>query len=188
MMQGDDRDRASAELYREGIRLFELELPIVAAVQGSAVGGGLGLACAADFRVASSASRFHANFAALGFHHGFALSATLPRIVGHQAALDLLMTARRLTGSEAHGIGLVDRLVEPGSERAGAMALATEIASAAPLAVRSIKQTLRGEVVALASAALDRELEEQQRLWRTRDSQLGIAANLQRTVAQFTGE
>lgn len=187
-MQGDDRDRASAELYREGIRLFELELPIVAAVQGSAVGGGMGLACAADFRVASSASRFHANFASLGFHHGFALSATLPRIVGQQTALDLLVTARRLTGSEAHAIGLVDRLTEPGSERVGALALAAEIAAAAPLAVRSIKQTLRGDVVGLVSAALERELQEQQRLWRTQDSRVGIAANLERTVPRFTGE
>jgi enoyl-CoA hydratase/carnithine racemase len=187
-MRGDaDRDQASAEIYRQGIRLFELELPIIAAVQGSAVGGGLGLACAADFRVASSASRFHANFAALGFHHGFALSVTLPRIVGAQPALELLLTARRIDGVQAHAMGLVDRLADPGHELTGAQSLASEIAAGAPLAVRSIKQTLRGELVAQASAALDRELQEQQRLWRTQDSRIGIAANLARTVPEFTG-
>lgn len=184
----DNRDEASSRLYHEGIRLFRVELPIVAAVQGSAVGGGMGLACAADFRVASDATRFHPNFSALGFHHGFGLSATLPRIVGHQKALDLLLTSRRLTGSEAAGIGLVDRQVEPGEERAGAIALAEEVASMAPLAVRSIKQTLRAGLADEASAALERELHEQQWLWKTRDSQIGIEANLRREHPTFIGE
>jgi enoyl-CoA hydratase/carnithine racemase len=184
----DDRDQASAELYRQGLRLFALELPVVAAVQGSAVGGGVGLACAADFRVASSASRFHANFSALGFHHGFGLSATLPRIIGPQRALDLLITSRRIHGDEAFSLGLVDRLAEPGSERDAAIALAQEIAAAAPLAVRSIKQTLRGRLADEVRSALARELQEQQRLWLTSDSQVGIAASLARQVPEFTGE
>jgi enoyl-CoA hydratase/carnithine racemase len=184
----DDRDQSSAQLYQEGIRLFALELPVIAAVQGSAVGGGLGLACAADFRVASAASRFHANFSSLGFHHGFGLSVTLPRIIGPQRALDLLVTSRRIQGDEAFELGLVDRLAEPGSERDAAIALAEEIAAAAPLAVRSIKQTLRGGLADDVRQALERELSEQQRLWRTRDSQIGIAASLAREVPEFTGE
>src|ERR1700689_1687319 len=98
----DDRDAESAALYGEAIRLFGLELPIVAAVQGSAVGGGLGLACAADFRVASPRSRFPPPFSALGFRQGFGLRVTLPRIVGPQRALDLLVTSRRVNGSQAH--------------------------------------------------------------------------------------
>jgi len=188
-LQGaDDRDAESAALYTEAIRLFELELPVVAAVQGSAVGGGLGLACAADFRVASARSRFHANFSALGFHQGFGLSATLPRIVGAQRALDLLVTSRRIDGRQAYEIGLADRLADEGAERDGALALAHELAAAAPLAVRSIKQTLRAGLAEAVRAALTRELSEQQRLWRTKDSQIGIAASLAREVPQFTGE
>ena len=77
----------AAGLYAEAVRLFRASIPVVAAVQGAAVGGGLGLACSADFRVAASESRFTANFAQLGFHHGFGLSVTLPLIVGHQRAL-----------------------------------------------------------------------------------------------------
>src|SRR5438067_3514029 len=80
------------DLYREAVRIFAADLPVVAAVQGAAIGGGLGLACSADFRVASAQARFSANFAQLGFHHGFALSATLPAIVGQQHTLDLLYT------------------------------------------------------------------------------------------------
>src|SRR5262245_45096622 len=79
-------------LYAAAVRLFEADLPIVAAVQGSAVGGGLGLALAADFRVASPASRFAANFSRIGLHHGFGMTVTLPRVVGAQHAADLLIT------------------------------------------------------------------------------------------------
>ena len=88
-------------LYEMAIRLFEQPLPIVAAVQGAAIGGGLGLAMAADFRVACPEARFSANFARLGFHHGFGLGATLPGVVGQQVALELLYTGRRVGGEEA---------------------------------------------------------------------------------------
>ena len=175
-----DRDTAASRIYTEGIRLFSIELPVVAAVQGAAVGGGLGLACAADFRVASSATRFHANFAALGFHHGFGLTVTLPRLVGPQRAKDLLLTARPVTGDEAVKIGLADRLAEPGEERAGAIALATEIAAAGRLAVRSIKRTLTASLANDVEAALRHELEEQSWLWATPDSQARVAASLAR--------
>ncbi len=83
-------------LYREALRLFAAPLPVVAAVQGAAIGGGCGLALSADFRVATAESRFSANFARLGFHHGFALTVTLPAAVGRQAAADLLLTGRRV--------------------------------------------------------------------------------------------
>ncbi|MTD54704.1 enoyl-CoA hydratase/isomerase family protein [Amycolatopsis pithecellobii] len=182
-----DRDRAAAEIYGQGARLFGLRLPIVAAVQGAAVGGGLGLACAADYRVASPRTRFVANFSALGFHHGFGLSITLPRIIGDQRALDLLLTARRVDGTEAHRIGLADRLVDEGSEREGALTMATEIASRAPLAVHAIRQTLRSDLAAQVRSALSHELEEQSRLWRTEDSRTGLAASRAREMPRFTG-
>src|SRR5688572_24834944 len=71
-----DQAAAAERLYRRAARLFDVRTPMIAAVQGTAVGGGLGLACAADFRIAEPASRFVANFAKLGFHQGFALSVT----------------------------------------------------------------------------------------------------------------
>ena len=92
-------------LYDFAIRLFEQPLPIVAAIQGAAIGGGLGLAMAADFRVAAPEARFAANFALIGIHQGFALSVTLPAVVGQQAALDLLYTGRRVSGAEARALG-----------------------------------------------------------------------------------
>ncbi|GIM90414.1 enoyl-CoA hydratase/isomerase family protein [Paractinoplanes toevensis] len=184
------RDRAAAAegLYRYAAQLFDLRTPMVAAVQGSAVGGGLGLACAADFRVAEESTRFVANFARLGFHQGFGLSVTLPELVGRPAATDMLLTARRVGGEEAARIGLADRLAAPGRLRETAMELARQIAASAPLAVRSIRQTLRGDLAARVRRALDHELAEQRVLWATKDSAEGIEASLQRRPPVFRGE
>ncbi|MEU8236525.1 enoyl-CoA hydratase/isomerase family protein [Actinoplanes sp. NPDC048967] len=179
---------AAEGLYRRAARLFEVRTPIIAAVQGTAVGGGLGLACAADFRVAEPSTRFVANFARLGFHQGFGLSVTLPELVGRQLATDLLLTARRVGGEEAVAIGLADRLAEPGRVRETARQWARSIAAAAPLAVRSIRATLRGDLPQRVRRAMEHELAEQAALWRTRDSGEGIAASLQRRAPVFRGE
>jgi 2-(1,2-epoxy-1,2-dihydrophenyl)acetyl-CoA isomerase len=183
-----DHVGAAARLYRSAARLFEVRTPIIAAVQGTAVGGGLGLACAADFRVAEASSRFVANFARLGFHQGFGLSVTLPELIGRQAAAGMLLTGRRVGGEEAARLGLVDRLAAPGELRATAGELAREIAAAAPLAVRSLRATLRGDLAGRVREALDHELAEQKILWATKDSAEGIAASLERRAPVFHGE
>jgi 2-(1,2-epoxy-1,2-dihydrophenyl)acetyl-CoA isomerase len=176
-----------SHLYDHAIRLFEQPLPVVAAIQGAAIGGGLGLALAADFRVAAPEARFAANFALIGIHQGFAITVTLPAAVGQQAALDLLYTGRRVSGAEAHVIGLADRLAEPGQARAEAHALAAQIAASAPLAVRSIRATMRGELVSQARAAMAHERAEQERLMQTADWREGLAAVSERRVASFSG-
>lgn len=176
-----DRKSLALRIYEEGQRLFHFDVPVVAAVQGRAVGGGMGLACAADFRVASESSTFHANFGQLGFHHGFALSVSLPAIVGAQVARDLLLTSRRIDGVEAHRMGLVDRLAEPGAEREAALALADEIAACGRDAVRAMKRTLWADLRSRVTNALNHELREQEALWATPDSRTRIAASTDRT-------
>ncbi|WP_436529605.1 enoyl-CoA hydratase/isomerase family protein [Actinoplanes sp. HUAS TT8] len=183
-----DHVDAAARLYRRAVQLFDVRKPIVAAVQGTAVGGGLGLACAADFRVAEAGSRFVANFAKLGFHQGFGLSVTLPELVGRQRATDMLLTARRVGGEEAFRIGLADRLAEPGRVRETARALALEVAASAPAAVRSIRATLRGDLAGRVRAALDHELAEQKVHWASKDAAEGIAASLARRSPVFKDE
>jgi len=127
-------------LYREAARLFANTKPVIGAIQGAAVGGGLGLALVPDFRVASPEARFAANFVKLGIHQGFGLSVSLPRVV-QQAASMMLLTGRRLDGEEALAIGLVDVLVPADALRAEALKLAHEIAENAPLAVKSVRAT-----------------------------------------------
>jgi 2-(1,2-epoxy-1,2-dihydrophenyl)acetyl-CoA isomerase len=175
------------KLYVEAARLFEMQVPVVAAVQGAAVGGGLGLACSADFRVASPQTRFLANFARIGLHHGFGLTVTLPPIVGQQRALDMLFTGRRVGGEEAARIGLADRLADPADLRDAARQMAAEIAAAGPLAVRSIRATMRAGLADRVRAATDHEVAEQERLRETADFAEGIRASAERRAPQFEG-
>ncbi|MDL5156096.1 enoyl-CoA hydratase/isomerase family protein [Actinomycetospora termitidis] len=182
-----DRVESSRQLYRAAVRLFEVPIPVVAAVQGAAVGGGLGLACSADFRVTVPTARFHANFAALGFHQGFGLSVTLPRLVGQQRAAELLYTAEKVDGTEAVRLGLADQLAEDSDPLPAALQLARSIARSAPLAVRSMKQTLRAGLADEVARATERELNEQAKLWTTEDCSIGVAANLARKEPRFLG-
>jgi enoyl-CoA hydratase/carnithine racemase len=178
---------ATATLYEEAERLFRTGTPVVAAVQGAAIGGGLGLACSADFRIACPEARFSANFARLGFHHGFGLTVTLPDIVGRQHALALLFSGRRVTGEEAARMGLCDRLVDAADVRSEAHAMAADIAISAPLAVRSIRTTMRGDLAERVAAAMAREAEEQDRLRQTSDWSEGIRAAAERRTPRFEG-
>jgi enoyl-CoA hydratase/carnithine racemase len=180
-------EAGAARLYAEAVRLFRSEVPVVAAVQGAAIGGGLGLACSADFRVAAPEARFAANFARLGFHQGFGLSVTLPGIVGQQKALELLYTGRRVPGEEALEIGLCDRLAPFDQVRTAAKGLAAEIAASAPLAVRSIRQTLRGHLADEVARITEREDAEQIRLRSTSDFSEGTRASFERREPNFTG-
>jgi len=174
-------------LYKEATRLFRARKPSVAAVQGPAIGGGLGLAVMADFRVAAPEARFAANFTRLGFHPGFALTYTLPRLVGQQKANLLFYTGRRLTGEEAHAIGLADVLVPLVDVRKAALALATEIAEGAPLAVQSTRETMRRGFADAAEAATERELTEQDWTRKTEDFKEGIKSYAEKRLGNWKG-
>jgi enoyl-CoA hydratase/carnithine racemase len=184
---GGGEARSGRHLYDEAVRVFATRTPVVAAVQGAAIGGGFGLAMAADFRVGAPESRLSANFARLGFHHGFGLTVTLPAAAGQQRALELLYTGRRVDGEQAHRIGLLDRLVPLADVRAEATAFAAEIAASAPLAVTSIRETMRGHLPEAIRRATDRERAEQDRLRHTSDFAEGVRATAERRPPAFEG-
>jgi 2-(1,2-epoxy-1,2-dihydrophenyl)acetyl-CoA isomerase len=181
------KNPAEGDLYEQAVRLFAARKPVVAAVQGAAVGGGLGVALSADFRVASPESRFSANFARLGIPHGFGLTVTLPLVVGHQRALELLYTGARVGGEAAHAIGLCDRLASTDRLREEATALAREVAISSPQAVRSIRATMRGDLADRVRAATAHEASEQFKLFDTPDFAEGVAAAAERREPRFTG-
>ena len=180
-----DKSVPYKKLYAQAVRLFRTRKPVIAVVQGAAIGGGLGLALSADFRVACHEARFAANFAKLGFHPGFGSSITLPRVVGVQKAKDMLFTARRVTGEEAFKIGLADKFCSKEKITEEAEQLAMEIASSAPMAVESIRSTLHGNLADQIEQIVDWELSEQVRLQKTEDFKAGIAASLSRETPQF---
>jgi len=176
-----------APLYVEGNRLFRTKKPIVAAVHGAAVGGGLGLAMVADFRVACPETRFCANFTRLGFHPGFGLTVTLPAVVGQTKAALMFYTSRRVTGEEAYAMGLADVLVPQQQVRDAAINLASEISENSPLGLVATRMTMRGDIADRVRKATDHELEEQTRLRKTEDFKEGVKAVFERRLPNFGG-
>lgn len=174
-------------LYDQAVRLFSAQKPIVAAVQGAAVGAGLGLVVVADFRVASPDAKFAANFVKLGFHPGFGLTHTLPRLIGPSKAELMFLTARRVKAEDALAWGLVDEVVPLEDLRAAALTLAREIAENAPLALVSTRKTLRADLAAAVRAQTDKEAVEQGWLRKTDDYAEGVRSVAERRVGNFTG-
>lgn len=173
--------------YEAALRVFEITVPIVAAVHGPAVGAGFGLATACDLRVTCAEAFFATNFVKLGIHPGFGISVTLPELIGPARAADLLLVGRRVGGVEAFALGLVNRLVAQDEVRSTALAIATEIASNAPLAVQATRATLRDGLAERVRTALLHERQTQDRLSATADAEEGIASMLERRPGVFIG-
>ena len=174
-------------LYAAAARLCSIGIPVVAAVHGPAIGGGLGLALTANVRVTCPEARFRPNFAALGIHQGFGLSVTLPELIGPSRASLVLLTARRFGGEEATRLGMADVCVAADQVRDTALEIAAEIASNAPLALRSINRTLREGLGERVLRATRLEAAEQGRLGATADASEGIRAVSERRSGRFTG-
>ena len=178
---------STERLYSAAARLCEVATPWVAAVQGPAIGGGLGLAMTANLVVTCPDARFSANFVKLGIHQGFGLSATLPARIGPARAATVLLTGRRYKGEEAVELGIADACVPSDRLLDEAVALAREIAVNAPLAIEAINRTLRAGLGDQVRAATKREASEQARLSATSDAREGIKSVAERRDGVFTG-
>lgn len=187
----DGSGRAPAErsfgMYTAFLSLLDVEVPVVGALQGHAVGGGFGLALVCDIRVAHESAKYGANFARLGLHPGMAISYLLPRLVGVPRAAELLFTGRLFSGSDGAAMGLFSRAVPAAQVLPQAMEIAGEIAGNAPLAVRLMKQSFYRLLQWDPRGAAWQEAFAQAATVTTDDAREGVAALLEKRPPVFTG-
>ncbi|AJR24183.1 enoyl-CoA hydratase/isomerase family protein [Sphingobium sp. YBL2] len=173
-------------IYQAAARLIDRRKPLVAVVHGAAIGGGLGLALAADFRIGASDCWFQGNFVRIALSPGFGLSYTLPRLVGAQRARDLLLTGRRVDAQEALDIGLIDRLAPREGLHEATGAFAAELAENAPAAMVATRTLLSKDAGRDFRAAVEAELAHQRLLFASPDFAEGVAASRERRTPHFS--
>ena len=156
-----DVERGLCAFYGSFLRIMDLEIPTIAAVNGPAVGAGACLAAACDIRVASSESSIGFTFVKLGINPGMGAEFLLHRLVGPARAVELLMTGDVLTATDAHRIGLFNRLVFPPSLLESAVELARTLASRPPAVLRVVKQNAAAAAAEPIDRILRREAQHQ---------------------------
>lgn len=179
--------------YREGIQrlplLFQsLEVPVIAAVNGPAIGAELDLTCMCDVRVASENAVFAESFVKVGIVPGDGGAWLLPRIIGFSRATELALTGETIDAAEALRIGLVSRVVSPAELMAAARTVADKIAANPPHAVRMTKRLLREGQSATLANILEMSAAMQSLAHATRDNDEAIDAFLEKRAPNFTGE
>ena len=179
--------------YRTGIQrlplMFEaLEVPVIAAINGAAIGAGLDLACMCDIRIAAHTAQFAESFVKLGITPGDGGAWLLPRIIGFARATELTLTGETIGADEALAIGLVSRVVAPGDLIAAARAIAAKIAANPPHAVRMTKRLLRDAHRTSLATTLELSAAMQSLAHATRDNAEAIDAFIERRAPDFTGE
>jgi len=184
---GDEPHERSYAMYAPFLSLLDIEVPIVGALNGHAVGGGFGLAMMCDLRVGDTDAKYGANFAKLGLAPGMAISYMLPRLVGLARANEMLLTGTLLRGSEAAAIGLLNRAVPRADVASVATELANAIAANAPFAVRATKALIRRGLGLEIRAAAREEAVLQALSVVTEDAAEGIAALLGKREPVFKG-
>lgn len=182
---------AEGKLIRENAvysRLANLPLPTVAAIEGSALGGGLELALCCDFRVATETARLGLPEVGLGAIPGSGGTQRLPRLVGPGRAKHLILTGAIIDGARAGEIGLVEVVVPQGDAEAVAHEMAHEIAGKGPLAVREAKRAIDRGLDLPLEQSLAAELEGSERVFASDDLLEGARAFLDKRRPEFRGE
>ncbi|MEC9067502.1 MAG: crotonase/enoyl-CoA hydratase family protein [Pseudomonadota bacterium] len=178
--------------YRDGIQRLPLafqalEVPVIAAVNGPAIGAGCDLACMCDIRICSSAAVFAESFVRVGLVPGDGGAWLLPRVVGWSRATEMALTGRAIDAETALDWGLVSRVVEPDELIAAAQAIAAEIAANPPRAVRLTKRLLREAQDASLATVLNLSAAYQAAVHETRDHEEAVSAFLERRKPTFDG-
>ena len=182
-----------ADGYRNNIHkilraLYGLRVPLIAAVNGPAIGLGCDLACLADMRIASEKAKFGVTFLKLGIIPGDGGTWILPRIIGEARAAELFYTGDVIDAATARDWGLVGRVVEHDALMDEARALATKVAAMPPHALRQAKNLMRQGRNSSYDAALEMAANAQALMHATRDHMEGVDALIEKRAPNFTGE
>ncbi len=177
----------SFAMYAPFLSVLDIEVPVIGALNGHAIGGGMGLALVCDIRVANQDAKYGSNFTKLGLHPGMATTYLLPRMVGVPRAAELLLTGRIITGAEAAEFGLVNYAVPADEVWDKSWELAKEVASCAPLANRWAKRSLYQNVNWDPRPAARHEADLQSRTIETEDHKEGVSALLEKRQPDFQG-
>jgi 2-(1,2-epoxy-1,2-dihydrophenyl)acetyl-CoA isomerase len=161
--------------------------PVIAAINGTAAGAGLGIACACDFRIGASGSRYTTAFTGIGLTADSGLSWTLPRLVGRGRAAALLMLAEPFTAEQALEMGILNACVAPEQVLPAATELAQRLAAGPTAAYASVKQSVLYAADASLQDALVKEDELQTRAGATQDHANAVTSFLAKTPPVFTG-
>lgn len=168
-------------------RMARFEKPIIAAINGPAIGAGLDLACMCDLRIAANGARFGSTFVKLGLIPGDGGAYLLARVIGFPRALDLVMTGRLVDTIEAERIGLVSEVVDGSELMQAVRRVAERIASNAPLAVRLAKSAVYHSWDLNLESALNLAATYQGIVQNTPDHEEGVAATIERRAPRFEG-
>ena len=182
--EGKAFGRLGADVFR---KIELLPQPVIAAVNGFALGGGCELAMACDIRIASAKAKFGQPEVGLGITPGFSGTQRLPRLVGLGKAKELIYTAAVIPADEALRIGLVNKVVAPEALMDEALALAATIASKARLAVRYAKEAINRGIETDIETGITVEASLFGLCFATADQKEGMAAFLQKRKPDFTG-
>ncbi|NOX33085.1 MAG: enoyl-CoA hydratase/isomerase family protein [Deltaproteobacteria bacterium] len=179
--------QALMDFYTPFLEIRKIKAPVIAAINGHAIGGGFGIAIMCDIRVINSEAKLGANFARLGLHPGMAISYILPRLVGLAIANELLFTGRIITGKKAASMGLVNYAVDKDKVMEKSMEIANEIAGSAPVAVRMMKHSIYRGLDWDPVKAAEIEAMNQARTFEMEDAKEGMCALLEKRKPDFQG-
>ena len=177
----------SAAMYDPFLSLTDIEVPVLGALQGHAVGGGFGLALMTDIRIAAQGAKYGANFAKLGLHSGMAISYVLPRLIGVSRACEALFTGELFSGETGAAMGLFSRALPAEDVLPATLDLAHRIAASAPVAVRMMKKSIYQSLDWQPKPAARQEAFAQAATLETADAREGVAALLAKRPPEFTG-
>jgi enoyl-CoA hydratase/carnithine racemase len=174
-----DAARAIAQSFREAFdAVAAIPRPVIAAVGGYALGGGLELACACDLRVVSERARVGQPEILLGIIPGAGGTQRLTRLIGPARAKDMIWSGRQVHADEAQTIGLADRVVTPGEEEPVALRWAAELGQGAVVAMGLAKKVIDGGIGGPLAAGLDAERDAFVEVFATEDARTGVASFL----------